>query len=146
MLDSPSRWAYKYVNFQNRQEPQAPERESAIGCGRRLDMLTTQASLIFERKINMRKVLLIVSMLVMASFLTACDPAANSNLANKPANAANTNTVAAKTAEEITAIETEIKRLVSDAAASMTKNDVAAFEKMTTDNYLFINPDGRIST
>jgi ketosteroid isomerase-like protein len=92
----------------------------------------------------MRKLILVMAMLMTASFLTACDPATNTNSANKPANTANTATV--KTAAEIATIETDIKKLVSDAAATMSKNDVAAFEKMTTDNYMFINPDGKMST
>lgn len=91
----------------------------------------------------MRKLIFAIAMLITASFSTACDPAAN-NTSNKPANAANN--AAAKPAANTAAIETDVKKLVADAAASLSKNDVAAFEKNTTDNYMFVNPNGVVTT
>ena len=88
----------------------------------------------------MRKIVLGLATLITASFLTACDPAANSNTANKPANATNNAAPAANSA----AIETEIKKLVSDTATALGKNDVAALEKLYADNYMLVNLDGSV--
>ena len=88
----------------------------------------------------MRRLFLGLSMLIAASFLTACDPAANSNLANKPANAANNAAPAVNSA----ALEAEIKKLVNDTAAALAKNDTAALEKLYSDNYMLVNIDGSV--
>ncbi len=88
----------------------------------------------------MRKLVLVVATLITASFLTSCDPAANSNSANKPANAANNAAPAANSA----AIETDIKKLVADTAAALAKNDAAALEKIYADNYMLVNLDGSV--
>jgi ketosteroid isomerase-like protein len=92
----------------------------------------------------MRKYIFAIAMLLTASFLTACNPAANSNTSNTAANGANNS--AAKPAANTAAIEADVKKLVTDAAASLSKNDVAAFEKSTTDNYMFVNPNGVVTT
>ena len=89
----------------------------------------------------MRK-FLFFAMLVSASFLMGCDPAANTNSANKPANA--TNNSAAATAANPAAIEADLKKLVSDTAAALAKNDVATRETMYADNYMLVNLDGSV--
>ena len=89
----------------------------------------------------MRRFFLGLSMLIAASFLTACDPAANSNVANKPANAANN---AAAPAANSAALEGDIKKLVNDTAAALAKNDTAALEKLYADNYMLVNLDGSV--
>ena len=91
----------------------------------------------------MRKFTFAIAMVLTASLFTACDPAAN-NTVNKPTNAANN--AATKPAANTAAIEIDVKKLVADAAASLSKNDVATFEKNTTDNYMFVNPNGVVST
>jgi len=82
---------------------------------------------------------------MMAAILLAigCQPP-DSNTTNKPANAVynSSNTAPANTA----AIEAEVKKLVTDYAASVAKNDVAAFEKTTTDNFMFVSNDGSVQT
>lgn len=88
----------------------------------------------------MRRIVLGLSMLIGASFLTACDPAANSNSANKPANATNN----AAPAVDSAAIETEVKKLATDTAAALAKNDTAALEKLYADNYMLVNLDGSV--
>ena len=88
----------------------------------------------------MRK-FLCLGMLVTASFLIACEPAANTNSANKPANAANNS---AQPAANSAAIETELKKLVTDTAAALAKNDVATLEKLYADNYMLVNLDGSV--
>ena len=89
----------------------------------------------------MRK-LLCLGMLVTASFLIACEPAANTNSANKPANAVNNSAQAP--AANSAAVETELKKLVSETAAALAKNDVATLEKLYSDNYMLVNLDGSV--
>ena len=76
---------------------------------------------------------------------TSCGaPAANNataNNSNKPA--ANTATAPAADAA---AIEADLKKLVTEYAASTSKNDVAAYEKATTDNFMFVSNDGSVYT
>lgn len=92
----------------------------------------------------MRKFLLF-AVLITVSFAMACAPAANNSSANKPANAANaTNVSNANTAANSAAVESEIKKAVADMAASLQKGDVAAMEKLYTENYMFVAPDGSV--
>lgn len=96
------------------------------------------------KTILMRKVLIFV-MLIAAAVLIACSPAANnSNYSNKPANA--TNNSAAAPAANSAAIETEIKKAVADMATSLQKGDAAYFEKLYTDTYMFVAPDGSVAS
>jgi ketosteroid isomerase-like protein len=95
-----------------------------------------------ERK-TMR-VFLVNLLLVAAStiLLISCgEQAGNGNAANKPANA--TATAPAANAAEI---ETDLKKMTSDMAASLVKNDVAAMEKVYGENYMFVGPDGAVAT
>ena len=95
----------------------------------------------------MRRLFFLVAVLGLASLFGACEPAASNNAANKPANAANSSAnTAAKPGADAAAIETEIKKLVGDMAANMTKNDADAFDKNTTDNYMFVGPNGAVAT
>ena len=89
----------------------------------------------------MRK-FLSVAMLIAASFLGACSPAANNGNANKSVNAANNSATAP--AANSAATETEIKKLVADTAAALAKNDVAALDKIYSDNYMLVNLDGSV--
>ena len=94
----------------------------------------------------MRKFLFFV-VLIPASFLLACSPAANNGNVNKPANAANSaNASNANTGANPAAVEADIKKAVADMAASLQKGDAAAFEKLYTDNYMFVGPDGSVSS
>lgn len=92
----------------------------------------------------MRKNVYALLLAAASILLVSCgEPAAN-NAANKPANAANN---AATTAPaNAAAIETEIKMAANDMAAALAKNDAAAVEKMYTDSYVFVGPDGAVST
>lgn len=93
----------------------------------------------------MKKVLFGLMMLALASFMAACGDMAAGNAANKPANmaAANTNTAAPVNPA---AIEADIKKLVSDYASATAKNDVAAYERTTADNFMFVSNDGAMQT
>ena len=92
----------------------------------------------------MRKMFFVMGMLITASFVfTACEPAANTNTANKPANVANN---AATAPVNTAAIETELKKLVNDTAAALAKNDADALDKMYADNYMLVNLDGSVQS
>ena len=90
----------------------------------------------------MRKVILVLAMLITASLLAACDSPATNNGTNKPANVAN-NSAPAPTANSA-AVEADIKKVVSDTAAALAKNDAAALEKLYADNYMLVNLDGSV--
>jgi len=94
----------------------------------------------------MKRIILSITTLIVAAFMfTSCGaPAANNaaaNNSNKPA--ANTATAPAADAA---AIEADLKKLVTEYAASTSKNDVAAYEKATTDNFMFVSNDGSVYT
>ena len=79
-----------------------------------------------------------------ALLLMSCgEPAAN-NATNKPTNAANN--AVANTATDPAALQAELKKLTTDSAASLSKNDVDAMEKVYGENYMFIGPDGAVAT
>lgn len=93
----------------------------------------------------MRRIFLSATMLISASFLlVSCGDQGAGNAGNKPANAANnaTATAPANTA----AIEADLKKMTTDMAASLVKNDIAAMEKIYADNYMFIGPEGVVAT
>lgn len=90
----------------------------------------------------MRKVFSL-AMLILASVLMACEPAANNGNANRPANSANNSTATAPAANPA-AIETEIKKLVTDTAAALARNDADALDKLYSENYMLVNLDGSV--
>lgn len=92
----------------------------------------------------MRKFLLF-AVLMTVSFAIACAPAANNSNASKPANAANTtNSSNTNAGANSAAVESEIKKLVNDAAAALAKNDADALDKIYSDNYMLVNTDGSV--
>lgn len=95
----------------------------------------------------MRTTLSLFAMLLAASlFITGCgspDTGAN-NASNKATNA--TNVSNANTGANAAAIETDIKKQVADMAAALQKGDSAYFEKLYTDNYMFVGPDGSVAS
>jgi len=95
----------------------------------------------------MTKIFLAMMALSITSFFTACDNKAASNNANKPTNAANVaNSTNSNAAANSSAAEADIKKLIADYAASTEKNDVAAYDKVTTDNFMFVSNDGTVQT
>ena len=94
----------------------------------------------------MRRIFFITAMLAVAWISGACESAGTNNTANKPANAANTAANTAAKPADAAAIDTEIKKAVSDMAAALQKGDAAYFEKLYTDNYMFVGPDGSTSS
>lgn len=87
------------------------------------------------------------AMLIAASLLAACSPAANNSNAAKPANAANTaNTSNATTGANAASVDADIKKAVTDMATALQKNDSGYMEKLYTENYMFVGPDGSTAT
>jgi ketosteroid isomerase-like protein len=93
----------------------------------------------------MKRILFALSALIIAFFFVACR---DQGTANKPANAGatNANAATATTPVNTSAIETDIKKLITDYAASTAKNDAAAYDKTTTDNFMFVSNDGSVQT
>src|SRR5437763_15403850 len=95
----------------------------------------------------MKKIFIAMMALAITSLFTACDSKANLNAPNKSANAANaTNAANSNTAANPAATEADIKKLITDYAASTEKNDVSAYDKVTTDNFMFVSNDGTVQT
>ena len=94
----------------------------------------------------MRKMFLVSSMLITASlFLVSCGDPGAGNAGNKPANAANlANNAATAPAANAAAIETDIKKLLTDTSAALAKNDVTALEKIYDEKYTLVNTDGSV--
>ena len=83
--------------------------------------------------------------LAVATFITACGGSAAGNANSKPANVAVAN---ANTAAPVNtaAIEADIKKLVADYTATLSKNDIAGYEKIMADSFTFVNADGTVQT
>lgn len=96
----------------------------------------------------MLRIFALLTLVITASLIAGgCGSAANnSNAANKPANASNASNSTAATAANPAATDAEIKKQVSDMAAALQKGDAAYFEKLYTDNYMFVGPDGTLAT
>ena len=93
----------------------------------------------------MRKLYVMTTMLVAAAGLFAsCGAPASNNAANKPAN--NANMANAAPPVNTAAIESDVKKLISEYATSTAKNDADAYERMTTDNFMFVSNDGMVQT
>lgn len=89
--------------------------------------------------------LITITMLIATSFLlTSCESPAANTATTKPANNAN----AANTAAPVNtaAVEAEVKKTISEYAASAGKGDADAYDKVTTDNFMFVSNDGVVQT
>ena len=93
----------------------------------------------------MKKIVFISLTFALAAFCAACgDQAGGNKPGNVPANTANANKPTAPV--DTAAIESDVKKMVTEYAAAMAKNDMAAFDKATTDNFMFVGNDGTVST
>jgi ketosteroid isomerase-like protein len=93
----------------------------------------------------MKRTLLCILAVVAVSIVSAGCGEANGPSANGTANAAYTGNERVKA--DISKIEAEIRKKVSEYAAYMASKDAAAaFERDSTENYLLIGPDGSIVT
>lgn len=108
------------------------------------DLLASFASFCKKGDMDMKKLILMTMTLIAASFLLiSCGaPAANNaaNAGNKPAN------TATAPAADKAAVEAELKKTISDFEAALNKADVAALEKVYSDDYVLIDQNGAIST
>ncbi len=94
----------------------------------------------------MKRIILLITTLIAASFIfTSCGaPAANNaNAGNKPANAANTATAPAG---DKGAVEAEIKKMMDEFAVALNKGDADALGKMYADDYTLIDQNGVVQT
>lgn len=89
----------------------------------------------------MSRKFLIVAMFIAASLILAScgEPAAN-NAANKPSNAANN--AAANSAPSTASADADVKKLMTDLAATLAKNDADGAAKFYSEDYHLITPDG----
>ena len=95
----------------------------------------------------MRKIFLVLAVVTAASIgFTACDPAANTNTAYRPANAVNNATANTGTPASSAAVEADIKKLVTDVAAALAKNDTDALDRIYADTYMLVDIDGSVKT
>lgn len=91
----------------------------------------------------MRKIFFVLSMLIAASFLlVSCGDQSGGN---KPANAAN-NAAPANSAASSASAEADVKKLMSDLAGILAKNDADAAAKFYADDYRLVTPDGVVQT
>jgi ketosteroid isomerase-like protein len=99
----------------------------------------------------MKKIILLATAVFAAALLsigcgeTAANNSGATTNSNKAVNSAASNT-AAPPAADSAAIQADIKKLVSDYAASTASNDAAAYDKVTTDNFMFVGNDGAVQT
>ncbi len=92
----------------------------------------------------MKKIFLVITLLIAASFiLVSCNGAAN-NTATVTNNAKSNTNVATNTTSSSATSEADIRKLVADAATALNKNDAAALEKIYADDYSLINIDGSV--
>lgn len=88
----------------------------------------------------MRGLSLLSTVLIAASFfVTSCEPPAANN-ANRPANAANTNTASSSTANH----EADVKKLMGDLAAVLQSNNADAAARFYSEDYQLITPNGTV--
>ena len=87
-----------------------------------------------------RKFFIVTMFIATSLVLVSCgEPAAN-NAANKPSNAANN--AAANTATSTASADADVKKLMTDLAAALAKNDADAAAKFYSEDYHLITPDG----
>lgn len=100
----------------------------------------------------MKTFFLLTTTMCAALIFAACTPpAANSGNGNssnngaKPGTSAPANNTTGAAADNA-AVAADIKKLVADYATSTAKNDADAYDKITTDNFMFVGNDGSIQT
>lgn len=93
----------------------------------------------------MKKIFFASLTLILTSLFMACGDQGAGNAGNKPANAPANNTAVAPAANS-DAIATDIKKLMTDAAAALAKNDAATMDRIYADNYMLVNIDGSVQT
>lgn len=80
------------------------------------------------------------ALIVLSFFIISCGDQGAGNAANKPANA--TNAANANATANPAAAEADIKKLMTDIAAALAKNDADAAAKFYADDYHLVTPEG----
>ena len=88
----------------------------------------------------MSRILLLLVTAVAMLAAVGCEPAANTNTANKPANNANTNANSTSTAN----VEAEVKKAMEAMAGDIAKNDADALGARLADDYYLVTPRGTL--
>lgn len=95
----------------------------------------------------MQRMICLITLLTVTSLLSiSCGAPDAANAGNKPANTSNSANNATAPAANAAALEADLKKMTTDMAASLLKNDVAAMEKIYAENYTFVGPDGSVAT
>ena len=92
----------------------------------------------------MKKIIFALLSVALAALLAGCGQQAGAPPNAVASNAANASRPAAPV--DTAAVEAEIKKTVAEYAAGIAKNDMAAFDKATADNFMFVGADGVVST
>ena len=92
----------------------------------------------------MKKIIFASLSIALAALLAGCGQQAGAPANAVASNAANASKPAAPV--DTVAVEAEIKKTVGEYAAGIAKNDSAAFDKATADNFMFVGNDGVVST
>lgn len=90
------------------------------------------------------KYLLIIALAVCSLVLISCTGGGGGNTTNKPTNSANS--APTNTATTSVNHETDVKKLVADLAAALSKNDTAALDKIYSDDYTLVTQTGDVAT
>jgi uncharacterized protein (TIGR02246 family) len=94
----------------------------------------------------MKKTFLSMLIFTTAALLAGCGaPAGNNAAANKPTNAANSNSNAAPAADKA-AVEGEIRKMMDEFTAALNKNDADAVAKFYADDYVLVDQNGASQT
>jgi ketosteroid isomerase-like protein len=88
------------------------------------------------------RIFFVLAMLLSTSLVLVSCANEGTNTASKPTNAVNN--AAGNAAPAPAAVEAEVRKLATDAAAAIAKNDVAALDKLYADNYMLVNLDGSV--
>jgi ketosteroid isomerase-like protein len=146
-----SKSAYKFFTYFN-----LTEMAVAKGCGNGPVVFETKHQTPFLKEKLMRRLFIaMLALVASAVMLTSCAPMDSNAAANggaKPANAANSastgaaNTAAKTAPVDRAAVEGEIKKMLDEFAATLSKNDAAGLDKFYTDDYTLVDQSGVINT
>jgi len=92
----------------------------------------------------MKRIFCITTLLVASMFIVSCGEQGTANAGNKMMNSANA--ANANSASNSASAETDVKKLMTDLAAALAKNDADAASKFYADDYHLVTPDGVVQT
>jgi len=92
----------------------------------------------------MKGIFCTAALFVSCLLIVSCSPQEMANAGNKMANAVNITN--ANSAANPAATEADVKKLMTDVAAALAKNDADAASKFYADDYYLVTPDGVVQT